>query len=190
MTRRHPVSRMLSGRTNRRRFVGASALTAASLSLPIRYAGAQGNEVVWSSWGNTGEVENLKNFTDEFNGMQSDVVAKYIPVPTDGYDEKLLTQLNGGTAPDLFYVADGQVATLIQNNVLMDLTELLSSPESKSRPEDFAGDLWGPSRTADDRIFGVPVDCNPLVLWYNRKILQDAGITEMPADTYEAGNWN
>jgi multiple sugar transport system substrate-binding protein len=190
MSRHTSGFRMLSGRTNRRRFVGASALTAVSLSLPFRSAGAQGTEVTWSSWGNTGEVENLRNFTDEYNGMQSDVVAKYIPVPTDGYDEKLLTQLNGGTAPDLFYVADGQMSTLVQNNVVADLTELLSGTTSKSKPEDFAGDLWGPSRTADGQIFGVPVDCNPLVMWYNRTLLQEAGITEMPADTYEAGNWN
>jgi multiple sugar transport system substrate-binding protein len=180
---------MLSARTNRRRFVGASALTAASLTLPFRYAGAQGNEVTWTSWGNTGEVENLQNFTDEFNSMQSEVVAKYVPTPTDGYDEKLLTQLTGGTAPDLFYVADGQMSTLVQNQVVMDLTELLSSDASKSRPEDFAGDLWGPARTADEKIYGVPVDCNPMVLWYNKGLLQEAGITEMPADTYEAGNW-
>jgi multiple sugar transport system substrate-binding protein len=71
-----------------------------------------------------------------------------------------------------------------------DVTELLSSEASKSKPEQFAGDLWGPARTADGRLYGVPVDCNPLVIWYNKTLLQDAGITEMPADTYEAGNWN
>jgi multiple sugar transport system substrate-binding protein len=190
MTRRLSGSRLLSGRLNRRGFVGASALTAASLSLPTYRASAQGVEVTWQSWGNTGEVENFRNFTDEYNSSQSDVVSKFTPVPTDGYDEKLLTQLNGGTAPDVFYVADGQASTLIQNSVVYDLTELLSSDASMSRPEQFAGDLWGPAQTADGRIFGVPVDCNPLVLWYNKKVLQDAGITEMPADTYEAGNWN
>lgn len=190
MTHRSSGFRMLSGRTNRRRFVGGSALAAASLSLPIRYAGAQGTEVTWSSWGNTGEVENFKNFTEQFNSSQSEVVAEFIPVPTDGYDEKLLTQLNGGTAPDLFYVSDGQVATLIDNQVVADLTERLSSEASMSKPEDFAGDLWGPAQTPDGKIYGVPVDCNPLVIWYNKSLLQEAGITEMPADTYEAGNWN
>ncbi|MBA2775599.1 MAG: sugar ABC transporter substrate-binding protein [Chloroflexia bacterium] len=135
-------------------------------------------------------MANLQTFTDDYNASQSEVVANYIPVPTDGYDTKLLTQLNGGTAPDLFYAGDGQVSTLVKNNVVADLTELLSSDASKSRPEQFAGDLWGPVRTTDERLFGVPVDCNPLVLWYNKTLLQEAGITEMPADTYEAGNWN
>jgi len=190
MAHRTSGSRMLSGRLNRRRFAGASALAAASLGMArVPLVGAQGTEVTWTSWGNTGEVENLRNFTATYNESQSEVVAVYNPVPTDGYDESLLTQLNGGTAPDLFYVGDGQIATLIRNEVVMDLTEMLSSEASQSRPEDFAGDLWGPAQTADGRYYGVPVDCNPLVLWYNKAILEEAGITEMPADTYEAGNW-
>lgn len=192
MTQRTRGSQLLSSRMKRRQFVGGSALAAASLgAFRVPLVGAQdGVEVTWSSWGNTGEVENLQNFTDDYNASQSEVLANYIPVPTDGYDTKLLTQLNGGTAPDLFYAGDGQVSTLVKNEVVADLTELLSSDASKSRPEQFAGDLWGPARTADERLYGVPVDCNPLVLWYNKTLLQEAGITEMPADTYEAGNWN
>jgi multiple sugar transport system substrate-binding protein len=190
--RSHSGFNPLSARVNRRKLVGASALTMASLgALRVPLVGAQDAvEVTWSSWGNTGEVANLQEFTDAYNASQSAVVAKYIPVPTDGYDTKLLTQLNGGTAPDLFYAADGQTSTLIKNGVVADLTELLSSPASKSTPEQFAGDLWGPARTADGKLYGVPVDCNPLVIWYNKTLLQEAGITEMPADQYEAGTWN
>jgi multiple sugar transport system substrate-binding protein len=191
MTRRFHGSSWLSGRTNRRRFVGTSALAAASLStLRVPAIGAQGTEVTWTSWGNTGEVENFRNFTDEYNSSQSEVASEYIPTPTDGYSEKLLTQLTSGTATDLFYVGDGDIANFIENGVVADMTERLSSDASKSRPEDFAGDLWGPSQTDDGKYYGVPVDCNPIVLWYNKAILEEAGVTEMPADTYEAGNWN
>lgn len=186
-----PGSRLLSSRSNRRRFVGASALAAASLgTFRVPMVGAQGVEVTWTSWGNTGEVANLREFTEAYNASQSEVVAKYNPIPTDGYDEKLYTQLTGGTAPDLFYVGDGEVSTLVKNAVVADLTDLLSSEASKSKPEQFAGDLWGPAKTADGKLFGVPVDCNPLVIWYNKTLLQDAGVTEMPADMYEAGTWN
>jgi multiple sugar transport system substrate-binding protein len=186
-----PGSRILSSRSNRRRFVGASALAAVSLgTLRVPLVGAQGVEVTWTSWGNTGEVANLREFTEAYNASQSEVVAKYNPIPTDGYDEKLYTQLTGGTAPDLFYVGDGEVSILIKNAVVADLTERLSSEASESKPEQFAGDLWGPAKTDEGSLYGVPVDCNPLVLWYNKKVLQDAGVTEMPADTYEAGNWN
>jgi len=192
MIQRNSGSRLLSGRVNRRRMVGGVALAAASLgTLRVPLVGAQDSvEVTWTSWGNTGEVANLQTFTDDYNASQSAIAVKYIPTPTDGYDARLLTQLNGGTAPDLFYAGDGQVSTLVKNAVVADLTDLLSSDASLSKPEQFAGDLWGPVRTADERLFGVPVDCNPLVIWYNKTLLQEAGITEMPADVYEAGNWN
>ncbi|MFD0961588.1 hypothetical protein [Paenibacillus chungangensis] len=36
----------------------------------------------------------------------------------------------------------------------------------------------------------MPVDNNPVLFWYNETALQEAGITEMPADLYEQGNWN
>jgi multiple sugar transport system substrate-binding protein len=191
MIKRNPGFDVMSRRLNRRTFAGASALGAASLAtMRVPLVGAQDAvEVTWTSWGNTGEVENLQNFTDDYNASQSAVAAKYMPMPNDGYSEKLLTQLNGGTAPDLMYVQDGDISTLIKNNVLMDLTDLLTGETSQSKPEEFAGDLWGPAQTADGKYFGVPVDCNPLVLWYNKTLLQDAGITEMPADTYEAGGW-
>ncbi len=192
MIQRNSGSRLLSGRVNRRRMVGGAALATASLgTLRVPLVGAQDSvEVTWTSWGNTGEVANLQTFTDDYNAAQSAIAVKYIPTPTDGYDARLLTQLNGGTAPDLFYAGDGQVSTLVKNAVVADLTDLLSSDASLSKPEQFAGDLWGPVRTADERLFGVPVDCNPLVIWYNKTLLQEAGITEMPADVYEAGNWN
>jgi multiple sugar transport system substrate-binding protein len=165
MTRRILQPNLLSGRMNRRRLLGTSALAAASATTlgsfrsPAVFA-QDAVEVTWTSWGNTGEVENLKNFTDDFNNSQTAVKAKYNPIPTDGYDAKLLTQLSGGTAPDLFYAGDGQVSTYVKNAVVMDLTDLLSGATSKSKPEDFAGDLWGPSKTAEGRLFGVPVDCS------------------------------
>jgi multiple sugar transport system substrate-binding protein len=177
---------------NRRRVVGASAIAAASLgALRLPSVGAQEPvEVTWTSWGNTGEVANLREFNDAYNASQSEVVAVYNPMPIDGYSAKLLTQLNAGTAPDLFYTEDSQTSLLIENQVVADLTELLSSEASQSRPEQFAGDLWGPAETPDGRLYGVPVDCNPLVIWYNKTLLQEAGVTELPADLYEAGTWN
>jgi len=192
MIQRNSGSRLLSGHVNRRRLVGGAALAAASFgTLRVPLVGAQDSvEVTWTSWGNTGEVANLQTFTDDYNASQSAIAVNYIPTPTDGYDARLLTQLNGGTAPDLFYAGDGQVSTLVKNAVVADLTDLLASDASLSKPEQFAGDLWGPARTADERLFGVPVDCNPLVIWYNKTLLQEAGITEMPADQYEAGTWN
>lgn len=78
MTQQMSGFNLHSGRVNRRQVVGASALAAASLgAMRVPRVGAQGVEVTWTSWGNTGEVANLREFTEAYNASQSDVVAVY-----------------------------------------------------------------------------------------------------------------
>lgn len=143
----------------------------------------------WSSWGNPGEVERFNQYTADWNQKNPSIQATFIPIPSD-YEAKMLTQLSGGTAPDVFYTGDGFIGRLIANKTIIDLTQLLSSSASKSKPEEFADGLWGAARTKDKKYFGVTVDCNPMIMWYNKKLLTDIGVTEMPADSQKAGNWN
>lgn len=181
----------LTHRLNRRQLVGGAAATAGALSLARPSFGSAQDVVslTWGTWGNTGEVQRFKEYTDSFNSANPAIKMELIASPTDGYDERLLTQLNGGSAPDVFYVGDGIISQLRSNDAILDITDQLSSPASLSRPEQFAGDLWGASVSAEGRYFGTTVDCNPLVLWYNKGLLTEAGVTTMPADLYEAGGW-
>jgi multiple sugar transport system substrate-binding protein len=113
----------------------------------------------------------------------------FVPSANNNYFTKILTELNGGNAPDVFYVGDGNIGQLVTNQTVMQLNDLLDSSKAKEKATDFAPGLWGAAKTQTGKIFGVPVDCNPLVLWYNEKVLQDAGITTMPAALYEQGQW-
>lgn len=167
----------------------APAGEAGSTSAPAASSG-QVAEIVWSSWGNPGETKRLQEFTDDFNSRHSDIKATFRPVDSGTYGQKLVTEFVGGTAPDAPYVEDTQIAKLVQDKQIMELSDLLSGPNSKSKPDEFAEGLWGAAKTADGKIYGVTVDCNPLVFWYNKKVLQEAGVTDDPADLYEAGNWN
>jgi multiple sugar transport system substrate-binding protein len=176
---------------DRRRLLGGAAVAAGGLALArAGFATAQSGEVRWTTWGNTGEIQRFTEYTEDFNSRGLGVTAELIPSPNDGYDERLLTQLNGGSAPDVFYVGDGLISQLIKNGAILDLTDRLNSEASLSKPDQFAGDLWGAAQTAEGRIYGTMVDCNPLVLWYNKSVLTEAGVTTMPADLYEQGQWN
>ncbi len=166
---------------------GGTAATAASGSGAAPSGGT--TNLKWSSWGNPGEVERFNQYTADWNKNNPNIQATFIPIPSD-YEAKMLTQLSGGTAPDVFYTGDGFIGRLIANKTIIDLTELLKSPASKSKPEEFADGLWGAARTKDNKYYGVTVDCNPLIMWYNKKLLTDIGITEMPADMAKAGKWS
>ncbi|AGA57669.1 ABC-type sugar transport system, periplasmic component [Thermobacillus composti KWC4] len=152
--------------------------------------GGQGEKVKikWATWGNPGELTRFQEFTKEFNAKHPNIEAELIPIPGE-YEQKILTQLSGGTAPDAFYAGDGTIVKLIENGTIEELTPYLKQSDSKIKETDFFEGLWGAARK-DGKIYGLTVDCNPMVFWYNKKVLKDAGVTEMPADLYEKGQWN
>jgi multiple sugar transport system substrate-binding protein len=145
--------------------------------------------ITWSVWGNPGEVKRLQEFTDDFNKRNAKAKARLISVPTASYEQKLLTQLSGNTAPDVFYTGDTLIARLIKNKSILELTERLNSKASESPPDQFFDGLWGAAKEPGGKIYGVPVDCNPAVIWFNKKVLTEAGITRTPAELFEAGEW-
>lgn len=144
-------------------------------------------KIKWASWGNPGELSRYQELTKEFNNTHTDIEAEFIPIPGE-YDQKILTQLTGGTAPDVFYAGDGLIVKLIENNSIENLTPLMETEGSLIKEEDYFPGLWGAAQR-DGQTYGVPVDCNPMVLWYNKKVLEEAGITELPADLQERGEW-
>ncbi|ANA80938.1 sugar ABC transporter substrate-binding protein [Paenibacillus glucanolyticus] len=144
-------------------------------------------KIKWASWGNPGELSRYQELTKDFNKKHPDIEAEFIPIPGE-YDQKILTQLTGGTAPDIFYAGDGLIVKLIENQSIENLTPYMDAPESLIKKEDYFEGLWG-AAVRDGQTYGVTVDCNPMVLWYNKKVLKEAGITEMPADLQANGQW-
>jgi multiple sugar transport system substrate-binding protein len=142
----------------------------------------------WATWGNPGELSRFQEFTKEYNAKNTNVEFELIPIPSD-YEQKILTQLSGGTAPDVFYSGVETMIKLIENQTVTELTPYLRGGEGKLKEGDFYKGLWGPGKQ-NEKIYGVPVDCNPIVLWYNKKLLQESGVSVMPADLYEKGEWN
>lgn len=177
---------------SRRSFVAGSlgALGALGTATGCESGSGSGDATTWSVWGNPGEVQRLQEFTDDFNERHSNAQAELRSVPTDGYESKLLTQLSGGTAPDVFYAGDALMARMIDNGSIVELDKRLASAKSRSDPDDFFAALWGVARSEKVQTWGVPVDCNPICIWYNKQVLNEAGVTDDPAELFEAGQWN
>ena len=149
-------------------------------------ASGRGGAVTWASWANPGEAERFRQVSKDY---QSEYETKITyQIVTGDYNSKLLTQLAGGSAPDAFYISTEGMAKLIESQNLTDLTEFASKPDSPVKIEDFYPGLlpWG---QADGKTYGLPVDCNPLVFWFNKDMVAAAGL-ETPVQKFEAGTWN
>ncbi|MFG3442150.1 ABC transporter substrate-binding protein [Nonomuraea sp. NPDC047897] len=167
------------------------ATTACSGSGGGNVPGTSGGQVTvrWSTWGSAEDLKLYEKFTEDFHRrhpgirLKLESVAKY-----EDYHPKLLTQLTSKTAPDVFFVGDDNIGKFVSAGVLTPLNDKLAGPDSKSRPEDFFDGVYGGARR-DGQIYGVPNDTNPEVLWFDKKALKAAGITEDPAALHEAKQW-
>jgi len=144
--------------------------------------------LTFSAWGNPAEIKVYQRAVDGFNKENPDIQVKLVPIPSDGYIQKLQTQLQGSQAPDVFYVGDGDISKLVETGKLAPLSEFMNSSESYAKPDEFAEGLWGAAKK-DDEIYGITVDCNPMLLYYNKKLLAELGI-KSPQEYFDAGEWN
>jgi len=152
-------------------------------------ATGKGGAVTWANWANPGEAEIFKRVSKDYTAAHETKVTHQ--VVTGDYESKLLTQLAGGSAPDAFYVSTEGMAKLIESNNIVDLTEFTNSPDSPVKIADFyPGLLNWTKKPGNEAVYGLPVDCNPLVFWFNKDLVTEAGLTENPQQKFEAGTWN
>lgn len=174
----------------RRQFGGlAGILAAMAVAGPTLTAcsgsggGSSEGRVVWSTWGSPEDLKSYDRFQEAFKENHPDIELVFQPTPSySEYHSKLLTQLSSGTAPDVFYIGDDRVASVIRNNVLMPIGGASVSED------DFAENVLDIARW-EGELYALPNDVNPDALWYDKEALAAAGITEDPAELAENDEW-
>jgi multiple sugar transport system substrate-binding protein len=182
---------------SRRRFLTGTALAGVGVAggglLAACGGGDSGSgdgkgEVTWGSWANPGEAEVFRKYSKDYE-QKHGVKVTYQLIVGD-YQAKLLTQLAGGAAPDAFYVGETQMAKMIETKHLVDLESYLASADSPVKISDFFPDLYQWCKPpSGEGLYGLPVDCNPKVFWFNKGLLEQAGVSQNPAQQFEAGTW-
>lgn len=149
---------------------------------------AIGGNVTWASWANPGEAERFKWYAQQYQKKYGTKVTFQVVV--GDYQSKLMTQLAGGSAADVFYVGDGSMSKLVETGKLTDLSEYLARPDARVKKDDiFPGLYEWCSPKGDGKLYGLPVDCNPSAFWYNSDMLATAKVDKTPAQLFEEGAW-
>jgi multiple sugar transport system substrate-binding protein len=112
---------------------------------------------------------------------------------TEGYQQALLTQLAGGTAPDVFWIPGADIAQFATAGVILDLRsyadatghndadfypgpmEQLTTDPATGRPGDV---LWG-----------LPRDVSAFALYLNLDLINEAGAAD-PRELAASGEWD
>lgn len=176
---------------------GSSAASEATANAPAESskeeqspsAPAEKINLTMTSWGTIDEMGELISCVNAYNEFQDEVFVEVQTTPAGNYDEKLMTALAGGIGQDVFYAGESLVARLIKNGTIAEMTDILNSGDGYCKASDFADGLWGAARTPEGKIYALPPDCNPTLLYYSPKKFAELGIKD-PWDYVAENKWN
>ncbi|WP_156253859.1 ABC transporter substrate-binding protein [Pseudactinotalea terrae] len=119
-------------------------------------------------------MEAVQGIVDSWNADNPDIQVELVQAGWDGIYDKLITQFNGGTAPDIIHYEAGSIAPFAVDGYLADLTDLINP--------DFASDvsegIWE-SVTVNDQIIAYPTTLQSYMVFANTDLLEAAGV-EVP----------
>lgn len=168
--------------TRRGMLAGAAALGAAGLAACSGGSGGGGDlpdeldtsveaEISFAIWdiAQRGAMEQIiEAFNKEYPGVTVNIAVTQF---TD-YFTKLQTQASGGDLPDVFFMNGPNFQLYASEGLLQDVSELPGFDPS-NYPESMNG-LY----TLDDVQYAVPKDFDTIGLWYNKTLLEKAGVPE------------
>jgi multiple sugar transport system substrate-binding protein len=137
-----------------------------------------------TTWAGEDEAKEFQELVlDKINASQSEYEIVHEAAPADYYT-KLQTALAGGTGADFMWLSQEYTAGYASRGALLDLTDLLKSIDTPTaKVEGYFPDVI---KTAiyQDKVYGLPWISQPVVLYYNPKLFDAAGIA-YPDDTWD-----
>lgn len=135
----------------------------------------KGTVTLWGTY-NKGSIENL---IDDFNARNQDFEVKYAQKDSATFAQDLLEAIASGTGPDMFFLPD-DLALQYANKIY---TIPYASYPVASYKGAFAG--AGEVFLTSKGILAFPIVIDPMVMYYNKNILDSNSIAYPPADWEE-----
>lgn len=115
----------------------------------------------------------FSDMVDAWNAThRTQIELVYVPLAAYLNGAKLPTAFAAGTGPDIFLVSPGDFLRYANGGVLVDLTDRME-PEAI---RDFGSTL--DSRKVGDRVFALPMEIEPLAMFYGVRAWEEAGLSE------------
>lgn len=171
----------------------ATGVLAACAPMPVPAASdeaamAEPVTVTFMVPGSTNEDADFAPVFEEFNARYPNIDGQYTPAGTGygpAYNEKLLTMLSGGTAPDVFKTLFGYFGSLAEKGVYVPLDDYAAHHPDETVFDDFF-DAHVNACIIKGQLLALPNDGAPEGIWYNADLYDAAGLEYPSWDT----NWN
>lgn len=136
-------------------------------------AGAKVQEITfWGPYsGPDGEL--IQKLIERFNREKPEVKVTFTVVPWDQYYDKLSINVAAGTVPEVSIMHGHYLAGYAAQDVLMALDD--AAKRLGFNADDYIPALWNAGIFNGVR-YGIPLDCFPRFMFYNKRLLREAGL--------------
>lgn len=117
----------------------------------------------------------FEGMAKDFNAAHPDADVKVEVVEWDNLQQRLTTDIAGGTAPDIAMIGTRWLVDFVKNDIAEPLDSYLT-PDVKAR---FLENLMAPS-TINGKLYGLPVAASARAMYYNKELLAKASIKDPP----------
>lgn len=137
-----------------------------------------------------------------YSGISDDLAAKlgyaltYEPggTETSSYQDQLITEIQGGTAPDVFWIPGTDVARFATGGYILNLNEVAGGFDPSAY---YSGPMFhltynpenGQSGVGSGAVWGLPRDVSTFALYLNLDLLNEAGADD-PRELAKEGKWD
>jgi len=140
-------------------------------------------QISYSFWGTPDEFVATQNAINVYNKMQNKVQVTAVQSPRDTYEAMLNTRAAAGMLPDCGMMAEGDVLKYANLGYLADVSSMYGASEAK--PLDSIT-FRGP----DGKPVAYAASNEILLLYYNKKMFDAAGVAYPPTSADRAWTWD
>jgi ABC-type glycerol-3-phosphate transport system substrate-binding protein len=119
-----------------------------------------------------------ESIVEEWNTASPLIQVEIVPAGWDGIYDKLITQFNGGAAPDIVHYEGAGIVPFAVDGYLADLTDLMSDEKKADIGEGILGSV-----TVDGKIVAYPTELQTYMVFANKTLLEGAGVEIPTGDT-------
>ena len=121
------------------------------------------------------DSEYMQNLVRDFNeDYKGEIYVENDTLLEDAHYQRILTSFTDDSTADICLVHKSRLDAFERQGRLRDMTEIVSSAEISA--DDYVSDVWD-SGVFDDKVYALPYDVLPVVLYYNRELIPE-GYTE------------
>ncbi|ADD39922.1 ABC transporter substrate-binding protein [Stackebrandtia nassauensis] len=177
-----------SGPFSRRALLGLAAGSTAAIALSAcgggsdtaedgsqggtKYDGPKVDLDFWNGFtGGDGPI--MKQLVKDFNAEHDNIKVKMTTYEWESYYEKVPAAVRSGKAPDIGIMHVDSLATNAARGVILPLDDVADA--LKLSKGDFVEPVWN-AGVYDKKRYGIPLDVHPEGNFYNKKLLDEAGL--------------